>query len=170
MHLYQTNKGDEGTKALVILYKRYLRKMLVFFYFSFNNNYPKAQDFVQDLFMKIIEQGQTFNTSQSFNSWIYRIATNMYKNEYRNSSIRNGHLQNIFKEQCEIVEEQSSYNLMIKEAISKMEQEQRALIVLRFKMQMSIKEIAVIYEVPEGTIKSRLFNATKSLTFIYNQI
>ncbi|MEA3451458.1 MAG: sigma factor-like helix-turn-helix DNA-binding protein, partial [Bacteroidota bacterium] len=46
-------------------------------------------------------------------------------------------------------------------------QEKRSLIVLRFKLNLSIKEIANIYECPEGTIKSRLFKATKELSRLY---
>jgi RNA polymerase sigma-70 factor (ECF subfamily) len=53
--------------------------------------------------------------------------------------------------------------------INKLSQEFRSLIVLRFKMKLTIKEIADIYECPEGTIKSRLFNATKELSKIYKQ-
>ena len=55
----------------------------------------------------------------------------------------------------------------LRRCISNLKSEQRSLIIMRFKLKLSIKEIARIYECPEGTIKSRLFFATKELSKLF---
>jgi RNA polymerase sigma-70 factor (ECF subfamily) len=56
---------------------------------------------------------------------------------------------------------------MLRICINKLSQEKRSLIILRFKLKLSIKEIGEIYECTEGTIKSRLYYATKELSKFY---
>ena len=51
--LYMT-KGKE--KAFDELYKRYSKKIVFFFYQRLYQDNEKAQDFLQDLFLKIIEK------------------------------------------------------------------------------------------------------------------
>ena len=43
-------------KAFNELYKRYSKKMLFFFYSKLNKDEEKSNDFLQDLFIKIIEK------------------------------------------------------------------------------------------------------------------
>ena len=49
------------------------------------------------------------------------------------------------------------------EAISKMKEDFRLIIILYYYDEYSIKEIAQILEIPEGTAKSRLFKARENL-------
>ena len=51
----------------------------------------------------------------------------------------------------------------IMEAISKMKEDFRLIIILYYYDEYSIKEIAQILEIPEGTAKSRLFKARENL-------
>ena len=48
----------------------------------------KAQDFLQDLFLKIVEKPARFKRGHAFASWLYTVAHNMCKNEYRKQSVR----------------------------------------------------------------------------------
>ncbi len=166
IEIYQSNKDNQGQIAFGHLYIRYAKLMLNFFYFSLHNNHNKAQDFVQDLFVKILEKHHTFNNDQFFKAWIYRIATNMCNNEFRkNNVIRKYHDQ--IKSSSEIYTLINETERDLRKCIADLNIEQRSLIVLRFKMKLSIKEIAQIYECPEGTIKSRLFYATKELSKLF---
>ena len=51
----------------------------------------------------------------------------------------------------------------IQTAVQKLPQAQREIVVLRFAEEMSVPEIAAIVGCPEGTVKSRLHAALKSL-------
>ena len=168
MEFYQSNRDGQGKKALDHLYIRYSKPMFNFFYFTLNNDYYKAQDFVHDLFIRIIEYRHHFDKNQLFKPWIYRIASNLCKNEFRSSNVvQKYHNHIITTSHTSILNDETENALRI--CINKLNQEFKSLIVLRFKMKLTIKEIADIYECPEGTIKSRLFNATKELSKIYKQ-
>ena len=69
--------GEE--RAFKELYGRYSKKMLFFFYQRLNNDNERAQDLLQDLFLKIIEKPESFDKSRKFSVWIYVVASNMCK-------------------------------------------------------------------------------------------
>jgi RNA polymerase sigma-70 factor (ECF subfamily) len=168
MEIYQGNKDGQGTMALDYLYNRYSIPMFCFFYFSLHNDSDKAQDFMHDLFVRIIEKKHTFNNNQSFKAWIYRIASNICKNDFRSAKVIQKYISHILSTSEPIISNNETERIL-SECISKLRQEQRSIIVLRFKLKLTIKEIAEIYECPEGTIKSRLFYAIKELSKTYKE-
>lgn len=163
MEIIGNQKDSRGMCALDYLYKRYSKPMHNFFYFTLNNDTARAEDFLHDLFLKILEKSKSFDSAQCFKPWIYRVATNMCMNHFRTHQVVQKYKQHIISNTSEISEATNSV-AFIKSAISNLESDHRSLIVLRFKMNLTIKEMALIYECPEGTIKSRLFYATKELS------
>jgi RNA polymerase sigma-70 factor (ECF subfamily) len=164
--IYQSNEGNKSQVAFGHLYNRYAKLMLNYFYFSLHYDHNKAQDFVQYLFVKILEKHHTFNNDQFFKAWIYRIAANMCNNEFRKNNVIRKYHDHI-KSSSEIMTLSPETEKDLRKCITDLNPEQRSLIVLRFKLKLSIKEIAQIYECPEGTIKSRLFYATKELSKLF---
>ena len=74
-------KGN--TAAFELLYDRYSNRMHAFFRRMLGNDSELANDFLQELFMKIIEKPKAFDVERRFSTWIYTVASNMCKNEYR---------------------------------------------------------------------------------------
>lgn len=157
------DRDSRGMNALNYLYKRYSKPMHSFFYFTLNSDAAKAEDFLHDLFLKIHDNSKLFDLKQRFKPWMYRIATNMCKNHFRAHLVAKKYTQHVISTESEIGDDCRS-EVDVRAAIRALESEQRSLIVLRFKMNLSIKEMAEIYECPEGTVKSRLFYATKELS------
>ena len=144
IEIYQCNDGKRSQIAFSHLYKRYAKLMLNYFYFSLNHDHNKAQDFVHDLFVKILEKHHTFNHDQFFKAWIYRIAENMCNNEFRkNNVIRKYNDQFILTAEILTLNPETENDL--RKCINDLNPEQRSIIVLRFKLKLSIKEIAQIY-------------------------
>ncbi len=166
MEIYQINTDGRGAIAFDHLYNRYARRMVNFFYYSLQNDSEKAQDFLHDLYLKLIENKDAFDKNQSFQAWVYRIATNMCKNEFRSSAINKKYQEHVLYTTND-VDSGRTQNDDLQGYINSLETEKRSLIVLRFKFNLSIKEIAQIFECAEGTVKSRLFYATKELSKIY---
>src|SRR4051794_3865958 len=79
-------RGEE--RALTELYHRYSKKLVRYFHRMLWRDDDKAQDFLHDLFIKIIEKPDQFNPERKFSTWIYSAAFNMCKNEYRRQSVR----------------------------------------------------------------------------------
>src|SRR5687768_3007281 len=82
MHLL-VSSGDAG--ALSALYKRYSPKLLGYFIKIFNGDIPKAQDFLQDVFVRILEKKHLYDTNRKFNTWMFTIASNMCKMSFRDA-------------------------------------------------------------------------------------
>ncbi len=152
----------EKQKAMNELFGRYSNKMLEFFYYSFNRDREKAKDFTQDLFLKLLEKPELFKIEKNFKSWFYSIASNMCKNEYRKVGTENKY--NDFVVHDSKIRPQNENGFVINEALTCLKTSHKNCIILRYKFKMSIKEMSEILDCPEGTVRSKLFYATKELS------
>lgn len=159
-------RGEE--RALVQLYERYSKKLLRYFHRMLWRNEARAQDFLQDLFMKVIEQPQLFNPNRKFSTWLYSVAHNMCKNEYRKQKLRpSAEQNNIDPSYIQLIPEAMDgvkFKVALEEALNLFEEDYKTIFVLRYEMEMSVKEISVIMDVPEGSVKSKLFYLRKNLS------
>lgn len=168
IEIYRTTNGNQRRKAFDCLYLRHTDSLINYFFFALGRDSEKARDFAHDLFIKILESPDKFDSKQLFKPWIFRIASNMCKNEYRKLEVVSKYRAYAERSVSES-EEFNEKELRLSECIKKLSQEQRSLIVLRFKIKLTIKEMAEIYQCPEGTVKSRLFHATKELSKHYKE-
>jgi len=150
------------------LYQRYKGRMYYYFYRMLGNSVEQANDFLQELFMKLIEKPESFNPDYPFSTWFYSIANNMCKNEYRRRGVRQEYveeellkLQIDFQEDRTVNQEQLVEKIF--ETLNLLGEDHRSAFLLRYREGFSLKEIAGILDLPEGTVKSRLFYAKKLL-------
>jgi RNA polymerase sigma-70 factor (ECF subfamily) len=165
--MQRSSRGDK--KAFKELFTRYQPKMYRYFFRMLGQEKELANDFTQDLFLKIIEKGSLFNPEKSFSVWIYAIAGNMMKNEYR----RRGR-QSQTKEWPDYLLENGLdidldqldrplFRTAMKKALDSLDDTHRNCYLLRFQEELSIQEISEILDCPQGTVKSRLFYAMKKI-------
>lgn len=164
---------QSGTEeAFNELYARYARKIHFYFYRLLNGDKEKADDFLQDLFMKIIEKPEAFNPQMKFSSWLYTVANNMCRNEYRKASVRGLNIdlsatENSLKE-ADLATisnyDRVQFNKKVQSLLSTLNPDHQITFTLRFQEQMSIKEIGEIMQCSEGTVKSRIFYTLKKMT------
>jgi RNA polymerase sigma-70 factor (ECF subfamily) len=169
MDIIQKNKDDQSKIAFDHLYHRYAKPMVNYFYYALKNDHDKAQDFLHDLFLKISENKERFNCNQSFKPWIYRIAINMCNNDYRREKVFHKyeeHIKSSDRQYDTINHLENTIGHDLWNYVNNLEPEKRALILLRFKFDLSVKEMSLIFNCAEGTIKSRLFYTTKELSKI----
>ncbi len=165
MKVIISHTNNQRQLAFDCLYERYAQQLLEYFIYMLNKDENKAQDFLQDIFLKIIENPRQFNCNYKLRSWLFSVAANMCKNEYRKQKVRYQYqkLQALNSiEQPDLL--QQDEKKIMRNAIFELDAKHRTVIVLRHKFNFSIKEIAKIVECNEGTVKSRLFNATKKLS------
>ncbi len=157
-------------EAFSILYERYADKLVSFFYRMLNKDNEKAQDFMHDLFVKIIENPASFDTGKRFDTWIFHIAYNMCKNEYRKMTVRDEYRdRQIYRlpyseESVKNKIDQQKFSEELNESLGSLDEKHRTVFILRYQQDLSLKEIAGILDCPEGTVKSRLFKAIKVLS------
>lgn len=163
---------DKDTLAFSELYDRYNGLLVNYFYKMLWQDKEKAQDFMQDLFAKIIEKPHLFDLKRNFKTWVFSVANNMCKNEYRKQSIRHNTSYDI-EEGIQIKDtamdamdslQDSQFSEKLKLELDQLDEKQKSAFVMRYFQELSIKEIAETLNISEGTVKSRLFYTLKKLT------
>lgn len=153
------------------LYDRYAKHLYQYFYRRMWKDKEKAEDFVHDLFTKIIHNPKAFDTSRSFKTWVFSVANNMTINEYKKQSVRqvvsSGMEDNLAVAHSSALDTELQ-DSMFKEALEKeleqLDEKHREAFELRHIQGFSVKEIADTLGINEGTVKSRVFYAVKQLT------
>lgn len=155
-------KGDK--RAFTEVYNRYATQLLRLLSRMLGDT-GSAEDVLHDVFLRLIEQPDKYDTKKPFKPWIYSVAMNRCRNVIRNAKNRKRINEEQIKPMTQTVngstainkiaynEFSKAYSILYKQCSS----EQQELLTLRFQQELSIKEIAVIMDTPEGTIKSRLF-------------
>src|SRR5690242_7112526 len=75
--------GDE--RAFQELVERYQTRLLNFIYRTIGDR-ERAEDLVQEVFIRVYRHLHRFDRSKKFSTWVYTIASNLAKNELRNRS------------------------------------------------------------------------------------
>lgn len=163
---------DKDSRAFSELYDRYSQMLANYFFKMLWQDEEKTQDFMQDLFTKIIEKPHLFDLKRNFKTWMFSVANNMCKNEYRKQSIRKNTSYDM-DEGYQIKDNQASaldslqdslFSEKLTQELELLDEKQKSTFVMRYFQDMSIKEIAQALDLSEGTVKSRLFYTLKKLT------
>ncbi len=172
------SKGDQ--RAFDELYKRFYAQLLGYFKNMLWGDREKAEDMVHDIFAKIIKNPDYFDTNRSFRTWLFSVASNMCKNEYKKQAVRKNtstgveDYRSISSSTNVLAEVQDiQFQEAFEENLAKMDEKHREVFALRHLEGLSMKEIAEVMEINEGTVKSRLFYATKFLAEklkVYNPV
>ena len=76
---------DGDARAFTELVLRYQTRLLNFIYRTIGDR-ERAEDLVQEAFVRVYRHLHRFDQSRKFSTWIYTIASNLAKNELRNRS------------------------------------------------------------------------------------
>ncbi len=162
---------QKDAHAFEVIYDRYSSQMMAYFYKMLWQDSVKAEDFVQDLFMKLINKPELYDSKRSFKTWLYSVAHNMCKNEYRKQEVRKG-TKNTLDDGMQVSGgdydhekkmDVGAFNEALDEALQALEEKHRSVFIMRFKLNLSIKEISDSMDISEGTVKSRIFYCLKKL-------
>ena len=162
------SKGDK--RAFDELYNRYSSVLFGYFNKMLWRDREKAEDLVHDIFAKIIVNPLAFDVSRSFKTWLFAVACNMCKNEYKRKEVRkntsigiDSHIS--VSSDTNVLNEVQDRIFMsaFDESLIQLDDKHRDVFTLRHLQGFSLKEIADVLEINEGTVKSRLFYATKQL-------
>lgn len=161
-------KGDE--LAFDQLYQRYSGKLLQYFYRMLNYEEARAQDLLQDLFIRLVEKPHLFDPKRRFSTWVFAVASNLVKNEYRSRQVRAIMTYPEDMSHLDAVEEVMEEALNLRQfghcldaELQQLSDTHREVFLLRYQEGMSIREISEVMTCSEGTVKSRLFYALKNL-------
>jgi len=130
-----------------------------------------AEEVTQDVFIKAHRGLKGFRFGSSFKTWVYRIAVNEALNRYQKSkkekSRRVDYDDSIESQPAdrsgteEIMRNESETRCAM--LLERLDQDQRACLVLREIEGLSYKDIAGVLRIPINTVRSRLLRARQAL-------
>jgi RNA polymerase sigma-70 factor (ECF subfamily) len=151
------------TEAFGLLVQRYQHVMYTVA-LRMVGNPEDARDITQDAFLKAYRQLATFDPNYRFFSWLYRIVINECLN-----MIRARHPQEPLDltvtaagNPFESVLARQRFD-QIEAAMLQLPPDYRSVVVLRHFAEQSYAEISAVLEIPEKTVKSRLYSARQLL-------
>jgi RNA polymerase sigma-70 factor (ECF subfamily) len=138
-----------------------------------------AEDIVQAAFLRAFRRIDQFDESRSFGPWFLRSVVNdaLKKVTRDRETLSLDRLSELSLKEIwpasesgpdEQVEQQETYQ-KVWESLGQLPAEQRAVIVLRYYLELSLEEIGEEVAAPSGTIKWRLYKARTRLKKILEQ-
>ena len=169
-----SKKGD--TAAFEVLVKSHQKRVFNIAY-RMTGDYEEASEVVQDVFLSAFRSIKTFRGDAKFSTWLYGITVNITKNRMKRVKVRSLH-ENQSIDDPEVPQmhgdsatcnsyclsgleelERKELQEKVQECISSLDTEYREALILRDIQGFSYEEIRDILNIPEGTVKSRIFRA-----------
>ena len=161
------SKDDD--RAFDELYHRYARRVMGFLMRQLNDS-DKAADLVQDTFLRLWSSRGRYLFDKCFSTWLFSIAYNLLKNEYRRSGCSCEYAEHVINSTTEEQEEDMDLRLddhlfdeALRKELSLLDADSRLLFSLRFEEEMTVPQIAEVMKIPEGTVKSRQHTIVRNL-------
>jgi RNA polymerase sigma-70 factor (ECF subfamily) len=134
----------------------------------------QADDLVQDACLRALSRIDLWQPGTRLDSWMYRIAQNIWLDRLRANKVRGETLdldatEGIAGSDGRVVTESELTLQAVAAAMGRLPPEQRATVALVCIEGASYKEAAEILGVPVGTVMSRLARARRTLNAILNQ-
>src|SRR6202795_784751 len=171
--------GDE--RSFELLLQRY-RTPLVNFLYRMVRAREEAEDLAQEVFLRVYRARKDYVPSAKLTTWLFRIATNLALNSVRDNRYQKMEvsIDAPMKVDAEDGDErpmdvpekhpnieqhlvEDARKEMIRHAIDKLPEKQRAAVLLQKYEELDYAEIAKILSCSESALKSLLFRAYESL-------
>jgi len=135
------------------------------------NDKMRADDVVQDVFIKLYENLNNIHNKQSIQFWLFKTARNEMMSFLRNTKNKKFISESVDIKKFEIENKDSlaeeienrELKKMILDELDSMNEDFREVFVLKEYSGFSYKEIASLLEIDENLVKSRLYKARQKL-------
>ena len=159
----RSRKGDQQAfEALVLRYQ----KMIFALAYRMTGSQADAEDLTQDSFIAAFHQLDSFRGDSKFSSWLYRIATNRCLNWRERNTRRERAYENWGYERrisSPTEQDPNTVSEQVQQALLKLDDKQRAAIVLTTYEGMNHAEAARALGCSETTVSWRIFAARAKL-------
>ena len=161
------SKDDD--RAFDELYHRHARRVMGFIMRQLSDS-DRAADLVQDAFLRLWSSRERYIADKCFSTWLFSIAYNLLKNEYRRSGYSVEYAEHVINNTTEeqdddldVKLDDKLFDAALRQELSLLDAESRLLFSLRFEEEMTVPQIAEVMKIPEGTVKSRQHTIIRNL-------
>jgi RNA polymerase sigma-70 factor (ECF subfamily) len=169
----QTNEDAQAFAHLVRRWERPVQNLCA----RMTGDVHRAEDLAQDIFARIFSKRAEYRPEAKFSTWLWRIALNRCYDELRREQLRRERSvafdseDDIFTALDAPAAEpgpdgaamQREDAQRVREALLKLPETYRSVVVLRHYEALKFREIAQVLNIPEGTVKSRMAEAMTQL-------
>jgi len=160
---------DGDIEALGELYERY-KTQVYRTALAITHDEQAAEDILQEVFLRIYAYADSIDETVPLGPWLYRVTVNLaYSWTSRVKRWLNS-LQDTLDRWMspaqwhpEAMAEEQEWRRILQQAIEALPPRHRVVIILHYLEGLSLKEIAYVIGIPEGTVKSRLHYARGNL-------
>lgn len=167
MHQLQQGRRD----AVEPLVRRYHRPLMAYFY-RLSHDYHLAQDLAQECLFRLVSRAGHYQYPRPLKPWVYHIAVNLWRDHRKSAAYRHESAALPIDQAEELAgsdappDDAVARRLLADEALTAL----KALpplfaevLVLRFCQSLTVPEIAAALDLPEGTVKSRIYHGLRHL-------
>ena len=177
IRLAKDSENGLSEKAFGVLYEKNSSGLYNYMY-RFCRNKEESEDLVQEAFIKAYNAIDGFDCKYAFSTWLHRIAINNAIDTFKKKRIRTVDIDSLIYTSIpgknKLVEisyspkifqnfEDLNIKNILKEDIENLPPKDGEAILFRYTKEKSYEEIAGIFDIPLGTVKSRIFRARKLL-------
>lgn len=145
----------------------------------FTQDYEQAEDLAHESLIKLKEHISTFEEGEHPGPWLYRIARNVCLDFIRKHRKENLWTESAFARTSALHQvdtrpgpstamHKQDARTRLFEALNGLDEDHRTVVVLKYMDGLSRAEIASAMEIPEATVKSRLYYGMKKLRLALN--
>ncbi|MGG7164960.1 RNA polymerase sigma factor [Clostridium ihumii] len=150
---------------VINLYKKQF-KIICLYLVKCGCSISDAEDIVHDSFIKAIEYMDSVEV-EKLSSWLFKVAMNNYKNRIKRKkiisfvSINEERFYENIEDECNVENEivQMEKALEVSKVLNDMKEEYRSLLILKYELQLSYKEISLLLGTEETNVKTYLYRA-----------
>ncbi len=148
------------------------------YFFRISRRHHDAEDMLGELMLRLVRQLKNYEHRGRFEPWLFRIAANMVRDRMRRAKTRPAPASMSAEDESGLrltdrlpgAQDPADANLLaaeaaaeLNEALDKLDETTRQMILLRHFGEMSFKEIAGLLGCPLGTVLARVHRGLRSL-------
>jgi RNA polymerase sigma-70 factor (ECF subfamily) len=166
-------RNEGSSKYFEVLYERYYQKVLDKCY-SFVKNRQEAEELAEDIFSKVFEKLGSFKQLSSFSSWLFSVTYNHcidYLRDQKKMHYPNWDRENEIPEiidESEEFREEVNYDKLLT-ILEDIHPEEKALLYMKYRDELSMKQIGDSLRISEDAAKMRLKRARARVLYLYTQ-
>jgi RNA polymerase sigma-70 factor (ECF subfamily) len=157
--------------AFAKLVEKYQNKILRLVY-DFTGDYQQSMDIAQEVFLKVFMKISTFEGTSQFATWLYRVAVNTCLDELRKSKKKSFRLFADLRLSDEMMLTDTAENAdapPMDIALTKLSEQQRTAIILRYYNELTVEDIAQIMECGANTVRTHIYRGIEKLRKLANK-
>jgi RNA polymerase sigma-70 factor (ECF subfamily) len=151
-----------STDAFGELFSRYKQPLFGFFRRRVADP-SQAEELTQETFLAILRVSTRYEPRALFRTYLYAIGVKILRASRRKAAVRATFLGAGIGHCEPPLENAADAEILLRQAVSKLERLDRQILMFREFEQLSYAEIAKVLDVPVNTVRSRLFRARMAL-------